>query len=103
MMYNQFEEFLKPMTKTIEAIYENGVFRPLDAVDLPDKSKVEIDLHLNAGRKAGPTDDKSHLQFTLPPGEWIKQVREWAKRPRKIAPSLPDEALRRASIYEDRY
>jgi predicted DNA-binding antitoxin AbrB/MazE fold protein len=27
---------------TIHAIYENGVFRPLEPVDLPDKSTVEI-------------------------------------------------------------
>ncbi len=91
------------MTQTIEAIYENGVFRPLAAVDLPENSVIELDLHLPVSRKAGPTDDSSHLQFTSPPGEWIKQVREWAKRPRNSAASLPDEALRRESIYEDRY
>lgn len=27
---------------TIHAIYENGVFRPLQPVDLPDKTTVEI-------------------------------------------------------------
>lgn len=27
---------------TIHAIYENGVFRPLDAVELPEKSEVEL-------------------------------------------------------------
>ncbi len=31
------------MSRTIRAIYENGLFRPLSAVDLPDKSLVEID------------------------------------------------------------
>lgn len=34
------------MTRTIEAIYENGLFRPLQSVDLPEKSVIELDLHL---------------------------------------------------------
>jgi predicted DNA-binding antitoxin AbrB/MazE fold protein len=29
---------------TITAIYENGVFRPLGTVELPDKSEVEISI-----------------------------------------------------------
>jgi len=29
---------------TIEAIYENGVFRPLGAVSLPEQSRVMIDV-----------------------------------------------------------
>ena len=28
---------------TITAIYENGVFRPLQPVNIPDKSKVQFD------------------------------------------------------------
>ncbi len=28
--------------KAIHAIYENGVFRPLDHVNLPDQTEVEI-------------------------------------------------------------
>jgi len=28
--------------KQIHAIYENGVFRPLDSVDLPNHTKVEF-------------------------------------------------------------
>jgi predicted DNA-binding antitoxin AbrB/MazE fold protein len=32
------------MTTTIHAIYESEVFRPLDVVDLPEKSKVEISV-----------------------------------------------------------
>ena len=31
------------MNKTIHAIYENGVFRPVDPVDLPDKTSVEFE------------------------------------------------------------
>jgi predicted DNA-binding antitoxin AbrB/MazE fold protein len=29
--------------KTIHAIYENGVFRPVDAVELPENCKVEFE------------------------------------------------------------
>ena len=29
---------------TVAAIYENGVFRPLEKVDLPEHSRVEIPL-----------------------------------------------------------
>lgn len=31
-----------PMTQTIEAIYENGVFRPLEPVTLPEGEHVQI-------------------------------------------------------------
>lgn len=29
---------------TIHAIYENGVFRPIDKVDIPDHSRVQIEV-----------------------------------------------------------
>ena len=29
--------------KTIHAVYENGVFRPLEAVELPDRTEVEFE------------------------------------------------------------
>ncbi len=31
---------------TIQAIYENGIFRPLERLDLPDRSRVEFDLRV---------------------------------------------------------
>ena len=30
--------------KTIEVVYEHGVFRPLEKVDLPDKAKLRIGI-----------------------------------------------------------
>jgi predicted DNA-binding antitoxin AbrB/MazE fold protein len=30
---------------TIHAIYENGVFRPIEPVNLPENSEVEITVH----------------------------------------------------------
>jgi predicted DNA-binding antitoxin AbrB/MazE fold protein len=32
------------MTKTIHAVYENGVFRPTEKVDLPDPCEVEVEV-----------------------------------------------------------
>jgi predicted DNA-binding antitoxin AbrB/MazE fold protein len=31
------------MSKTIHAVYENGIFRPVEPVDLPDKVEVEFE------------------------------------------------------------
>lgn len=30
------------MSKTIHAVFENGVFRPVESVDLPEKAEVEF-------------------------------------------------------------
>ncbi len=32
------------MTRTIHAIFENGVFRPTEPVDLPDRCQVEFEV-----------------------------------------------------------
>lgn len=32
------------MTQTIHAVYENGVFRPTEKVDLPDRCEVEVEV-----------------------------------------------------------
>ena len=34
--------------KTIHAMYEMGVFRPLEAVELPERTEVEFEPHLVA-------------------------------------------------------
>lgn len=36
----------------IHAIYENGVFRPVDAVELPDNTQVELEIHSLSTTKA---------------------------------------------------
>ena len=36
------------MTQTIHAVYENGVFRPTEKVDLPDPCEVDVEVsHVN--------------------------------------------------------
>jgi predicted DNA-binding antitoxin AbrB/MazE fold protein len=32
------------MTTAFHAIYENGVFRPVQPVDIPDRSEVEVEI-----------------------------------------------------------
>jgi predicted DNA-binding antitoxin AbrB/MazE fold protein len=32
------------MKKSVEAIYENGVFRPLEPVDLPEHQRVQVSI-----------------------------------------------------------
>jgi predicted DNA-binding antitoxin AbrB/MazE fold protein len=34
------------MTKTIRAVYANGVFRPVEPVDLPEQTPVEFELRV---------------------------------------------------------
>jgi AF2212-like protein len=38
---------------TVKAVYENGVFRPKEPVDLPEKTEVEVVLP----SAAGPAED----------------------------------------------
>ncbi|ODS31781.1 MAG: hypothetical protein SCARUB_03105 [Candidatus Scalindua rubra] len=35
------------MTKTISAIYEDGVFKPLEPVSLTDRERVKLDVNLD--------------------------------------------------------
>ncbi len=45
------------MSLTIQAIYENGVFRPTETVDLPDPCRVEVDVRPMAEQTEMPTLD----------------------------------------------
>jgi len=40
----------------IHAVYENGVFRPKEPVDLPESSEVEVEL-----RRVEPSDAEKRL------------------------------------------
>jgi predicted DNA-binding antitoxin AbrB/MazE fold protein len=55
------------VNKTIRTVFENGVFRPIESVDLPEKSEVEFELRLVAkirmlGRKAISKKPLEHSQ-----------------------------------------
>jgi predicted DNA-binding antitoxin AbrB/MazE fold protein len=45
------------MTKTIHAIFENGVFRPTQPVDLPDRCEVEFELRAVSPEPERPSLD----------------------------------------------
>jgi predicted DNA-binding antitoxin AbrB/MazE fold protein len=42
---------------TFEAIYEGGVFRPIEPVMLPDKSRVKLELCVEIGTRPTVNDD----------------------------------------------
>ncbi len=52
------------MTKTIHAICENGVFRPTEAVDLPDHCEVEFEVRSVKEDSERPTLDDVYSVLT---------------------------------------
>ena len=44
------------MSKVVHAIFENGVFRPTEPVDLPEHSQVEFEPRVLDVAKDWPTD-----------------------------------------------
>jgi predicted DNA-binding antitoxin AbrB/MazE fold protein len=44
--------------KTIHAVFENGVFRPTEKVDLPDPCKVEFEPRISKPQDKVPTLDE---------------------------------------------
>ncbi len=55
------------MDKRFEAIYERGVFRPLEPVDLPDQTKVHLQLQegKDAPSLGASTDDLSKQKIAM--------------------------------------
>lgn len=45
------------MSPTIQAVYENGVFRPTEKVDLPERCRVEVDVRQVGRQPEIPTLD----------------------------------------------
>lgn len=45
------------MTTAIHAIYENGVFRPMQPVDLPDRCEVEVEIRAVQTQQPQPSLD----------------------------------------------
>lgn len=76
------------MNQIIQAVYENGVLRPLAPLDLLENSVVEIDV-----RDVTPNDaDKEN---------WLKDFDEWMNGLDTDTPNLTDEQISRESIYEE--
>ena len=79
------------MSEHIQAIYENGILRPLAPLDLPENSVVEIDVR-------DITDSK---EKELTNAEKIKAFDEWMNSLDTNTPVLTDEQISRESIYEE--
>ena len=76
------------MNEHIQAIYENGILRPLQPLDLPENSILEIDVR-NITKNGAKTE------------EWLREFEEWMESLDPNTPSLTDEQISRESIYEE--
>ncbi len=79
------------MSQNIQAIYENGILRPLQPLDFPENSIVEVDV-----RGAAENGEKE-----LNNAEKIKAFDEWMNSLDPNTPVLTDEQISRESIYEE--
>lgn len=79
------------MSQNIQAIYENGVLRPLKPLDLEENSVVEIDVR----------DISENEEKKLNNEEKIKAFEEWMENLDPNTPNLTDEQISRESIYEE--
>lgn len=76
------------MIENIQAIYKNGVLRPLQPLDLPEDKIVEIDVRDISETCA----DKE---------KWLTEFDEWMNSLDPDTPNLTDEQISRESIYEE--
>jgi predicted DNA-binding antitoxin AbrB/MazE fold protein len=76
------------MTRHIQAIYENGLLRPLQPLDLPENKVVEIDV-----RDVSKEDSDKE--------KWLADFRDWKANLNPDTPNLTDEQISRESIYEE--
>ncbi len=79
------------MIQNIQAIYENGILRPLQPLDLPENEIVEIDVRGKSGDKKEESTN----------AEKIKAFDEWMNSLDPNTPVLTDEQISRESIYEE--
>ena len=79
------------MAEHMQAIYENGVLRPLAPLDLPENSIVEIDVRDISEN----SNEKSVDRFK------IEAFEEWMANLDPNTPNLTDEQISRESIYEE--
>jgi predicted DNA-binding antitoxin AbrB/MazE fold protein len=79
------------MTQNVQAIYQNGVLRLLQPLDLPENQIVEIDV-----RDVSETQEKESVNKFK-----IEVFEEWMASLDPDTPSLTDEQISRESIYEE--
>lgn len=79
------------MIENIQAIYKNGAFHPLKALDLPEDRIVEIDVRDISEKTAEKADNKLK----------IEAFEKWMSNLNPDTPNLTDEQISRESIYEE--
>jgi predicted DNA-binding antitoxin AbrB/MazE fold protein len=79
------------MTQHIQAIYENGLLKPLTPLDLEENTVVEIDVR----------DVSENVNLNSKNAEKIKAFEEWMANLNPDTPGLTDEQISRESIYEE--
>ena len=79
------------MNQTVRAVYENGILRPLQPLDLPEDEIFHIDLR----DKSENGDEKADNKFK------IEVFEEWMANLNPDTPNLTDEQISRESIYEE--
>ncbi len=79
------------MIENIQAIYKNGVFHPLQALDLPDNKIVNIDVRDSSSNSIETSDNKFK----------IAAFAAWMTNLNPDTPNLTDEQISRESIYEE--
>lgn len=76
------------MSDSIQAIFENGLLRPLAPLDLPENSVVEIDVK---GVRNERTDST----------RWLVEFDDWMNKLDHNVPVLSEEQISRESIYDE--
>ena len=79
------------MSIQVKAVYENGVFRPLQSVDLAERQEVTVTISSNG-------DGSEQVLFTLPTERWDKFCEALNTPPRAI-PAL-GKLLTEASVLD---
>jgi predicted DNA-binding antitoxin AbrB/MazE fold protein len=65
------------MSVQVKAVYENGVFRPLQSVELPERQQVTVTISGNA-------DGTDQVLFVLPDDRWQTFCDALDQPPREI-------------------
>ena len=83
------------MSIQVKAIYENGVFRPLESVRLPEREEVTVTID----RQGARSENSEQMLFVLPADRWQTFCDALDTPPREI-PALR-KLLTEASLFDD--
>jgi predicted DNA-binding antitoxin AbrB/MazE fold protein len=81
------------MSTQLEMVYENGVFRPLQPVHLPERKRVTVTIDADTD-----ADTADRVHFAVPPDRW-QAFCEALDAPPKDIPALR-RLLTEASLFD---